>query len=135
MLEMLADPSGSRLYASSAIAVEAATSSTCRPVRISDRSLRPSENDPFSYLITDGSYRFLYAAASSTQGLGACAHRLHGALSRPRQVLKVDTFLAQIPTRNIAALQYFSDTPIIKDLGSCRVRQSPARSIDAITRR
>ena len=136
-LEMLADPSGSRLYASSAIAVEGnnivdAPGKFEYLVEVCD----PSENVPFSYLV-DGvvvsdfytPHFFDPTAASGVR------YSFTGSLTRPRQVLKGGYISWLNPeTDTLQQLQYFSDTPVIKDLGSAASGKSLRESVDAVTR-
>jgi hypothetical protein len=136
-LEMLADPSGSRLYASGAIAVEAgnivdAPGKFEYLVEVCD----PSENDPFSYLIDGVVVSDFYTPHFFDPKVSAgVRYSFTGALTRPRQVLKGGYISWFNPdTDTLQQLRYFSDAPIIKDLGAPTSGKSLRESVDALTR-
>lgn len=119
-LEMLADPSGNRLYASAAIAVEGgavvdAPGKFEYLVEVCD----PSENDPFSYVIDGIQVSDFYTPHFFDPVVSAgVRYSFTGALSRPRQVLRGGYLSWLNPeTDTLQQLQYFTATPVIKDLG------------------
>jgi hypothetical protein len=136
-LEMLADPSGSRLYASSAIQVKNGEISDAPGkfeylIEVCD----PSENDPFSYLIDGVVVSDFYTPHFFDPKVSAgVRYSFTGALTRPRQVLK-GGYLSWLNTEidELQQLQYFTGTPVIKNLGPATAGKSLRESVDAATK-
>lgn len=135
-LEMLADPTGSRLYASSAITVSGgaivdAPGKFEYLVEVCD----PSENEPFSYVVDGIRVSDFYTPHffDPTPSAGV-RYSFTGALTRPRQVLPGGYLSWFNPeTDTLQQLQYFHDKPVIKDLGSASAHHSLREAIDAVT--
>jgi hypothetical protein len=136
-MEMLADPSGSRLYASTAIAVDGqnivdAPGKFEYLVEVCD----PSEDDSFSYVIDGVQVSDFYTPHFFDPVVSAgVRYSFTGALTRPRQVLKGGYLSWFNPETNmLQQLRYFSDTPEIADLGPAAAGRSLRESVDAATR-
>jgi hypothetical protein len=136
-LEMLVDPSGSRLYASSAIHVVHGQIADAPGkfeylVEICD----PSENEPFSYpidgIVVSDFYTPHYFDPKAAAGV---RYSFTGALTGPRQVLK-GGYLSWLNPQidQMQQLQYFTDTPVIKNLGPATAGLSLREAIDAVTK-
>jgi hypothetical protein len=136
-LEMLVDPSGSRLYASSAIQVKHgevhdAPGKFEYVVEVCD----PSENQPFSYPIDGVVVSDFYTPHFFDPKVSAgVRYSFTGALTRPRQVLKGGYLSWLNPiTEELQQLQYFTDTPVIKTLGKASADRSLRETIDSLTK-
>jgi hypothetical protein len=135
-LEMLADPSGSRLYASSAIAVHGGHIVDVPGkfeylVEVCD----PSEDDPFSYLIDGVVVSDFYTPHFfDPKHASGVRYSFTGALTRPRQVLKGGYLSWFNPEHgSLQQLQFFGDKPVIKDLGPATGEFSLREEIDKRT--
>jgi len=135
-LEMLADPSGSRLYASSAIAVKGghivdAPGKFEYLVEVCD----PSEDDPFSYMVDGIVVSDFYTPHFFDPKVSVgVQYSFTGALKRPREVLKGGYLSWFNPeTDTLQQVQYFTGEPVIKDLGPASANMSLRECIDKQT--
>jgi hypothetical protein len=136
-LEMLADPSGSRLYASGAIAVAGgqivdAAGKFEYLVEVCD----PSEDDPFAYMVDGIVVSDFYTPHFFDPKVSVgVRYSFTGALTRPRQVLKGGYLSWLNPeTNSLQQLRYFGQVPVIKDLGAAAAGKSLRESVDALTK-